>query len=61
MSLHRLTVTAFVILFHRWLFFLSDWLWKMPAEAMSEMQRQLHATSECLVRCGMRACEGMKQ
>ena len=33
-----------------------DWLWKMPAEAMSDMQRQLHATSVCLVRCGMRAC-----
>ena len=32
----------------------------MPAEAMSveEMQGQLHAASVCLVRCGMRACEG---
>ena len=35
-----------------------DWLLKMPAEAMSEMQRQLHATSVCLARCGMRAREG---
>ena len=35
-----------------------DWLWKMPAEAMSDMQRQLHATGVCLVRFGMRACGG---
>ena len=27
-------------------------------EAMSEMQRQVHAISVCLVRCGMRAREG---
>ena len=32
---------------------------ELTAEAMSEMHRQLHATSVCLVRCGMRACEGM--
>ena len=32
---------------------------KMPAEAMSEMQRQLHSTSVCLVRCGMRAHKGL--
>ena len=30
----------------------------MAAEAMSEMQGQFHTTSICLVRCGMRACEG---
>jgi hypothetical protein len=30
----------------------------MAVEAMSEMQRQLHATSACLVWCGMRAHEG---
>ena len=33
-----------------------DWLWNIPAEAMSEMQRLLHATSVCPVRCGIRAC-----
>ena len=31
----------------------------MPAEAMSEMQRQLQATSVRLVRCETRVCEGI--
>ena len=31
---------------------------ELPAEAMSEMQRLLHATSVSFVRCGMRAREG---
>ena len=35
-----------------------DWLWKMAAEVMSEMQRNLHTTSVCLVLCGIRAFEG---
>ena len=38
----------------------SDRVWvcrSRQKEAMSEMQR-LHAISVCLVRCGMRACEG---
>ena len=37
------------------LFCRKDWLWKMTAEAMSEIQRQLR-TSVCLLQCGMRAC-----
>ena len=30
----------------------------MPAEAMSAMQKLLHAASVGLVRCGVRAAEG---